>query len=310
VSGGTTITIRGANFGSGAAVTIGGLAAVDVLVQSADAMTARTPASTISGTVDVAVTVNGRTGTLTGAFRYEPAPPNTPPVIKSITAQGTRARQPANLADYGELIQMTAVVDDADTPDEALEYRWQACGGLFIGTGRQLQWQAPSTALSPPACIVELIVSDGPNVATKSIEMSVHDSPAEVAALALEFLTEFADSSIPAASTVRNFSDSCKGKAEEQEQVAENRKTRIINSHEYGTPATKIDFGGVCAFRARSADACIATPVEWRSTIIKDGKSEVAKGTSYITGIYASSRWWLCQSEWQGTTSSGLKFMD
>jgi hypothetical protein len=82
-------------------------------------ITAKTPASTIAGAVDIAVLVNGRSGTLTGGFRYEVAR-NTTPTIKSIVAQGKRVRQPANFGDYGEALTVTAVVEDAQSNPVAL----------------------------------------------------------------------------------------------------------------------------------------------------------------------------------------------
>ena len=113
-TGGTELTIRGSGFATGATVTIGGRPATDVAVRGADMITAKTPASTIAGAVDIAVLVNGRSGTLAGGFRYEVAR-NTTPTIKSIVAQGKRVRQPANFGDYGETLTVTAVVEDAQS---------------------------------------------------------------------------------------------------------------------------------------------------------------------------------------------------
>ena len=142
-TGGTELTIRGSGFATGATVTIGGRPATDVAVRGADMITAKTPASTIAGAVDIAVLVNGRSGTLAGGFRYEVAR-NTTPTIKSIVAQGKRVRQPANFGDYGETLTVTAVVEDAQTSPAALTYQWHACGGTFTGTGPQVEWKAPA----------------------------------------------------------------------------------------------------------------------------------------------------------------------
>jgi len=142
----------------------------------------------------------------------------------------------------------------------------------------------------------------------------LHNSVAEVSGLALEFLNEFADSNLPADERMlRNFSDTpneCReGKAAELKDVQDNRKKYVINSHNYGAPTTTINFGGVCAFRSRPSDACIATPVEWNSTKLEDHSTEIAKGVSQITGIYQNSRWWLCRSEYQPATNTSLTFM-
>ena len=313
-TGGTELTIRGAGFATGATVTIGGRPATDVAVRGADMITAKTPASTIAGAVDIAVLVNGRSGTLAGGFRYEVVT-NTTPTIKSVVAQGKRVRQPANFGDYGETLTVTAVVEDAQTNPAALTYQWHACGGTFTGTGPQVEWKAPASGALPTTCTIEVIVSDGPRVVTGSVVVRLHNSATEVGALALEFLTEFADSHLPADERiVRNFSDTpneCReGKAAEISDIQKNRNDLTINSHTYGAPTVTVNFGGVCAFRNRSADACIALSVEWHSTWNSTGAPEVAKGTARLTGVYQNSRWWLCRSEWQGTTTSGLRFME
>ncbi len=294
-SGGTELTIRGAAFAAGAAISVGGKPATDVAVRGADTIAARTPASTIAGPVDVTVTQNGRTAVLTGGFRYEPAGPNTAPVIRSITAQGRRARQPPMFADYGETIQITLVVEDAESPVAQLAYQWQqTCSGTFVGTGPQVEWTAPSGGTLPSMCTINVTVTDGPHVLTRSIAVRVHNSVAEVGALALEFLEEFANSAIPAEMTVRNFSSSCPGKAAELKDVQDNRRDYIHVSHTYGPAKTTIAFGGIC--KTKTADACVITPVEWRSTYIPTKELKTASGISTISGIYRDSRWWLCDS--------------
>jgi hypothetical protein len=82
-------------------VSVGGRPATEVTVRGADTIAAKTPASTTAGPVDVVVTLNGRTAVLTGGFTYEPAGPNTAPIIRSIAAQGRRLREPPTFADYG-----------------------------------------------------------------------------------------------------------------------------------------------------------------------------------------------------------------
>src|SRR5688572_24640653 len=189
-TGGTEITIRGAGFASGTTVTIGGRPATDVNVRSSDMMTAKTPSSSVASSVDVAVTLNGRTSTLATGFRYDPIAPNTAPVIMSITAQGKRLRQPAAFADYGETIQITLAIQDAETAPPQLAYRWEGCGGTFTGTGPQVEWTAPSGGTLPSTCTLQVVVTDGPHVLTRSILVRLHNSVAEIGALALEFLEE------------------------------------------------------------------------------------------------------------------------
>jgi PLD-like domain/IPT/TIG domain len=69
-AGGTSVTITGSNFVSGATVTIGGTAATGVQVASSNSITATTPAHT-DGAVNVTVTnPDGRNNTLPNGFTY------------------------------------------------------------------------------------------------------------------------------------------------------------------------------------------------------------------------------------------------
>jgi outer membrane protein assembly factor BamB len=71
-SGGTSVTILGIGFQSGATVQFGGVAATGTFVAGPGAIGAATPPGT--GVVDVTITNPGpRTATMTGAFSYGPA---------------------------------------------------------------------------------------------------------------------------------------------------------------------------------------------------------------------------------------------
>ncbi len=80
-AGGTSVTLTGTEFASGASVTFGGDAATSVVVGSATSITCDTPAHA-AGLVDVTVTnTDGGTYTLTNGYEYmTPAP-----IITSIT---------------------------------------------------------------------------------------------------------------------------------------------------------------------------------------------------------------------------------
>ena len=73
-SGGTTITLTGSNFITGATVSVGGVAATSVTVVSGSTITARTPAGT-AGARDVRVTTSAGAATLTGGYTYTAAAP-------------------------------------------------------------------------------------------------------------------------------------------------------------------------------------------------------------------------------------------
>ena len=70
VSGGTSVTLSGSNFASGATVSFGGTAATNVTFVSSTTLTATTPARS-AGTVSVSVTnPGGQSDTLSNAFTY------------------------------------------------------------------------------------------------------------------------------------------------------------------------------------------------------------------------------------------------
>jgi hypothetical protein len=85
--GGTAVTITGTNFAAGATVTFGAgrqggdgdASATNVIVVSPTQITCTTPAGN-AGAVNVAVTVNGETGTLTNSFTYV-----TVPMVSSVS---------------------------------------------------------------------------------------------------------------------------------------------------------------------------------------------------------------------------------
>lgn len=108
------------------------------------------------------VTVNDRTGSLAGAFTYAAS---NPPVISSISARGTRPNEPANFADVGEEMTVTAIAKDSDTPLDQLTYEWTADTGRFSGTGAEVKWRAPATATTAR---LTLAVSDGTTVTEPS----------------------------------------------------------------------------------------------------------------------------------------------
>ncbi len=90
VAGGASVTITGAYFAQNASVTFGNTPAQHVTVVSDTKITATTPAQSASGAVNVSVTVQGLTGTLTNGYTYgvvNPAPQVRPssgsPVVGS-----------------------------------------------------------------------------------------------------------------------------------------------------------------------------------------------------------------------------------
>jgi hypothetical protein len=239
------------------------------------------------------------------------------PLVRQLSARGAKPNEPSNFADLGETIAVTAVVEDPDTPADRLVYDWKATAGTFSGTGATVNWQAPTGVSTPGTATITLSVSDGPpatsNTTTATLVVNLHDSAREVAAMVTQFLTDFSTQADPAR-TVSNFTTSCPGRASELYDAERAARCYTMDSYSLGTPRVTINFGGVCEFRSRVADACSSVAVEWRTTTKRTdpdclggpiGTKNVARGTDWVTAVYERPRWWLCDSDFDGTTTSG-----
>lgn len=312
--GGTSITVTGANFAAGASVTIGGAAATNVVVASATSLTATTAARS-AGNVEVTVSVAGRSGSLPGAFTYV-APQqvnNDPPVIDRITAQGTRPNEPPNFADLGEEIVVTATVTDKEAAADQLVYDWSGTGGTFSGSGRSVRWRAPGSGATPFVSNLKVTVvdkfqtTDGGGLpitfehrVEKTFSVKVHDSVKEVGDMATLFLTNFSKSSVPVNEVMQDFLDGCYGTEAERKQVEDNREEYTITSYTVGPPSVTVRFDGTCPVRGVPGDACSQSEVRWESTKKSNGDKEGVAGTDQVAAVYRNSRWWLCDSAFDG----------
>jgi hypothetical protein len=271
----------------------------------------------------VAVTVAGQRGVLANGFTYTSSSvANAEPVVTSLTAVGSRPDEPAGFADANEELKVTAVVTDAETPVSDLTFEWAADAGTFTGTGPSVTWKAPALFGAPTMAKITLTVIErytGTDATGNPVSrehrvsavtsVSVHDSEKEIGDLATAFLTDFSNSAISPEAAVRYFYDGCSGKAAELQDIKDNRATYVVNSYKLGTPRVSVDFEGTCAFRARKADACVSMSCEWHSTEIASGDNGVARGTCYLTSVYRDTKWQLCTSEFEGTTSFRTAFM-
>ena len=318
------MTVVGANFSAGAVVTIGGVAASTVNVLSASELTATT-AEHPAGAADVVVIVSGRSGSLKNAFTYT-APPqqaNTPPVIQSIVARGSRSGEPADFADVDEVIGVTAKVTDKETAADQLTYEWSSDVGTFTGTGASVKWKAPASGPTPLTATLTLVVIekyqttdasglplDAENRVTDTTKVKVHDSLAEVGDMATEFLLNFSKSTVSVDTVMKDFTPTCSGTAVERSDVEDNRAKYTITSYTVGPADVTIHFKGNCNFSkgVRPGDACSESSVVWNSNKTSGG-TEKAWGVDQISAVYLSGRWWLCSSDFDGQTLSGARFL-
>jgi len=204
---------------------------------------------------------------------------------------------------------LTATVEDADTPLDQLRYEWSVSPsrGTFLGTGRRVTWRAPRAEHSPDVYVFTLTVVDSymngsqPGEQRTSASVSAHynDSHAETAALALEFLRDYANTSVSAEQVVRNFSDSCPGKATELQHVQTNRRDYQMLGGDFSIELTGLyddrTFGDVVA------------PCTFRSVSKSTGRSETTAGTCVLTTVYENWRWKLCGSQFTTGNAAALR---
>ena len=256
----------------------------------------------------------------TGGNGGQTPPPNTPPVIDGITAQGSRPKEPAHYADVGESIRIAATVHDAETTTDRLDYQWTASVGDLSGTGATVTWTAPKSIESPMVVTIGLTVvenygsgsSSGQNTVTGTSKISLHDSESEVGGMARGFLLDFSDSTIRDVPYImRNFSRArCphpKDVDDETDDVTNNRKNFTILDFEIGDAKVSVDFGGQCPFRSRLGDACAVVPSFWQSIDLRDNSKGAVDGDDIISAVFAPSddRWWLCASDYEGHLAFG-----
>lgn len=315
-AGGTTVTVTGTNFAAGAALTFGGTAATGVTVASATSLQAVTPARA-AGQTDVVVTVAGQSATLARGFTYVTSGPNLPPVISAIRIQSTLPNAPSGYADLDEEVAVSATVTDAETPVSQLTFEWSATLGTITGTGASVRWRAPASATTPATVTLTLKVTEtvggtpGTQSSSKTATLSLHNSIKEISDMSYQFLLEFSQQS-PPEQVVRNFYTGCPGRNEELTDVQNNQKNFKINSYSVATsfPVT-ISFSSRCPYQNKSGDGCAQVPVQWKSTCLSSdplvctkGLTYTTTGTDQTTAVYRQDRWWLCDSNFNGSATS------
>jgi hypothetical protein len=236
-----------------------------------------------------------------------PAPFNNPPAITSLTLSSPRV-------EAGENVQVTAVVEDAETPVDQLTYDWSATpvSGVFSGSGRQVRWTAPaSLQTTPDLYTLRLVVTEKytehgqarKNTVSSSVPVHYNDSRRDIRRISLRFLTElFPDYSVPAAAAVQDFSDNLqlcpKGKADEFNDVANNRANFHILSGTYTDVSISLDETKTFA---DVAGTCVFRDIPMNPADRNFGKRESVPGICTLTAVYENWRWFLCESHFRGT---------
>jgi hypothetical protein len=231
-----------------------------------------------------------------------PPPPPTPnkaPIISSLTLSSPRV-------EADQEVVATAIVEDDVTPIDQLTYEWSArpVNGTFTGSGRQVRWRAPHLQTTPDTYTLTLMVTEKyteigvakENKTTATVQLHYNDSYADISKLSLDFLNDFATYSMSPEQCVRNFSDSCRGKADELNDIRANRTNFQIQSARLGTPAVLFD--------ANMTFANSDVPCTFVSIQKTTGKTETATGTCLLTGVYENFKWFLCDSNFRGSATT------
>jgi hypothetical protein len=225
----------------------------------------------------------------------QPPPANTPPVIRSIDV-------PIARTEIDRDVTVVADVSDAETAVDALIYTWSATAGQISGTGRTVVWRLPrGSAPTPVDVTVTLVVTESYQVLQNGVIVTLehrvtmtsapfraHDSDAEVRTLVLTFLSDFVNNSVPAAQCVRNFSDSCPGKAQELDDVQNIRDNYIVMASAFSVQSV--------GFNGALTHADVVAPCMFRSFYKPKGWTEIATGECTLTAIYETNVWKLCTS--------------
>ena len=233
-------------------------------------------------------------------------PANAAPVIRSIAASAERAEADTD-------VTITATIEDAETPVNQLQLTWTVPAGAIVGNGATVTWHTPKDEPTPREYGVTLTVTETYGTAnasgvrpqhvvtSQSPLVRVHNSPRELGDLSLTFLRDFANSSVPADAAVRDFSDSCPGKADEFSDVRNNREqfeilgsSLQLRSVRVASNNVRADMTVACSFTSRIKKC------EPGSTGCVVGAVGTVTGDCNLTGVYEQKRWWLCTSNFAG----------
>jgi hypothetical protein len=230
-------------------------------------------------------------------------PPNAAPQIKSLTASDTRA-------EVDVPITLTSVVEDAETPNANLTFAWTADTGTFSGTGSSVTWVAGQNATTPADVVLTLTVTEryttgstqAENKVSSSTTVRLNNSPKELREMSLRFLGDYANSRISPEQCVSEFSDSCRGKKDELEDIQDTRhdyehigSTLRHTSLTVNTNRTSATVHTFCSFTVR------VITTQPRDEPCQNGKCPLGSigsstGDCWTTNVYEKGRWWICES--------------
>jgi hypothetical protein len=177
-----------------------------------------------------------------------------------------------------------------------------------------VKWRAAKGATTPSNQTIRLTVTETYGGGLQNVVngtspvIRLHDSQKELGDLSLEFLGDFANSSVSPSACIRSFSDSCGGKAAEKSDIESNREHFVITGSALRLKTVAVQTSGL---RANMTVGCSFT-----SRIIKCdagsagcvvGSVGTVAGDCLLTGVYEQGRWWLCDSNFNGAVVPGFQ---
>jgi hypothetical protein len=241
---------------------------------------------------------------------------NVAPVVERITADVDRTEVNTD-------VTLTASVKDEETAIDQLKFEWKADIGAFSGEGASVKWRAPADIPTPADTTITLTVTETygapdsfgvrpQNVTTAAAPpIRVHNSPKELGDMSVLFLSDFATSSTSTSTCLRNFSDSCPGKAEEKRDIDNNREYLEILSSSLNLRSVTVassrltaKMSVACAFTSRIVKCPPPGP---DSSACVVGSVESVRGDCTLTGVYEQKRWWLCDSHFNGAPTAAVR---
>jgi hypothetical protein len=234
----------------------------------------------------------------------------TLPVIGGISVSRSRV-------EVDETVALAVTVSDQETPPDELIYTWTATAGSFTGSGAQVTWRLPKGSAPTPLDVVitvrvtepfghssidGTVTPDEQSVTASTSPIRVHDSVAELSAMAVSFLVDkFGNSSVSPQACLVDFSDTCAdGKAAELDDIIDNRQTFVILSAQ--AHVISLDING-----ARTS-AFIVASCTFQDRRLDNGAIGVSSGDCLLSAIYEAGRWWLCTSNFSAVSGQGAMF--
>jgi hypothetical protein len=237
-----------------------------------------------------------------------PGPPDNPgPTIEAIhvTVDG----RVTDRVEIGEDIAVTADVGESKTAVSRLVFKWNPPVGEIVGEGPSVLWRIPRGAATPVSPVLTLdLIEQYPDFETGIVPkmrehrtsaeapvMHVNDSVAELTKLAHAFLVDyFGNSRVSPEASLVDFSDTCKGKADELDDIRLNRALYTIR-----TAAMRV---GEIEFHPSMNAAYITAPCEIHDIERATGRPHMMKADCLLTAVYDKPRWYLCDSH----TANGM----